>query len=161
MCRPSRFPLAALPTYLAAACLLASVGCCSSFQREWDAAGCYCGHGDGLSGRWEGTWESHSNGHKGKLRAIITRCGEDQYYAHYRATWAMILPFEFELPMTASETDGVHHFTGQADLGCLAGGNYTYSGTAAGGCYQANYCARKDHGVFSMARLPDGGCCSR
>ena len=143
---------------LVAICLLMATGCCSSFQRDWQAAGCDCGYSDGLAGRWEGTWKSHHNGHEGSLRAIITKCGENQYHARYRATFAMVLPFEFELPMTAVEQDGVYCFGGEADLGCLAGGQYTYSGQAAGGCYQANYCANKDHGVFTMHRVSGGGC---
>ena len=157
--RQPRFAAGRLPRsrmLLAAGCLLLATGCCSSFERDWRNAAC-CGDAGGLAGRWEGTWESHVNGHRGSLRAIITPCGENQYYARYRATFAMIVPFEFELPMQATEHEGVYHFDGQADLGCLAGGNYTYYGTAAGGCYQAQYCARKDHGVFSMHRAAD--CC--
>lgn len=146
-----------LQSGLAVLCLLVT-GCCSTFERDWRAAGNQCAYGDGLAGRWEGSWESHVNGHKGSLRAIITRCGENQYYARYRATYAAVLPFEFELPMFAAEQDGVYHFSGEADLGCLAGGVYTYTGQAAGGCYRANYCARKDHGVFTMNRVSSGGC---
>lgn len=176
-----------VPLALAA---LAAAGCCS-FEKEWRDADACCGCGDDpLAGRWEGTWESHVNGHHGRLRAIITRagpasgsgrsCGEGPgvadnagvrdaesetgpaapvpqvrtYRVRYHATFHYVLPFEYEVPMAVTIKDGCCSFSGQADLGCLAGGLFTYSGWSDGCRFESSYCSKKDHGVFSMQRVP-------
>lgn len=137
---------------LAAAGLGLCSGCCT-FERDWKATQMYAYPSDDISGCWEGTWESHTNGHNGRLRAIITKQGENVYYARFKATYAGVLPFEFEVPMHVTEDGGLHSFQGQADLGWLAGGIYTYSGQASPGDFSANYCAEKDQGVFVMSRI--------
>jgi hypothetical protein len=143
-----------LPLGVLIAAILAGVssGCCCTFERDWRAAQ-QCGvPSDQLAGLWEGTWESHYNGHNGKLRAIITNCGGGQYHARYHATFVFVVPYAYDTTHSAVDQGGVTYFSGVQDLGCLAGGVYHYNG-------YADYRADKDYGVFRMRRVGScGGC---
>ena len=146
---------------VAASAVFTGSGCgLCRFHRDWDRAACrfaHCPPGCGVAGLWEGTWESHVNGHHGKLKAIITPCGDHRYHAQFFATFAVVIPAAYEITLTAGDANGVQPFSGNADLGCLAGGIYTYSGQA--GCceFVSSYCAEKDHGIFRMRRVQP--CC--
>lgn len=138
-----------------------SSGCLCTFERDWRAAKDCPVPADNLAGLWEGTWLSHYNGHNGKLRAIITPCGNGRYLAQYKGTFAFIVPFAYETTHSATSQPGVTYFTGQEDLGPLAGGVYHISGWANGAKFVAHYQADKDHGVFEMERVGTcGGCCA-
>ncbi len=131
---------------------------CTAFERDWRACHQFANPCDSFAGRWEGTWHSESTGHKGKLRAIITPTdGDNLYHVRFKATYAFIIPYQFDIPMTVTTDDTGTHFEGQADLGWLAGGNYTYTGEARHGCFQSTYCTKKDTGTFTMSKL-DAGC---
>lgn len=138
-------------TVLASIALL-STGCCT-FEREWRNAQSYAYPAHEVAGVWEGTWCSNHNGHNGTLRAVITKEGENYYHAHFKATWAYIIPFEFELPLTTCSQNGCETFSGSADLGFLAGGAFQFAGSACGSKFDATFCASKDHGVFNMTRV--------
>jgi hypothetical protein len=138
---------------------LAASGCLCTFERVWHAARRQPVPGDNLAGLWEGTWESQYNGHNGKLRAIITPCGNGQYRARYHATFALIVPYSYDTTHTATHAGGVTYFSGEQDLGCLAGGLYRYNGLADGACFTATYRADKDYGVFRMRRVGSGSGC--
>ncbi|MDA0323056.1 MAG: hypothetical protein O2923_10130 [Verrucomicrobia bacterium] len=133
---------------LALAGLLA--GGCSTFNRDWrhhaDAA-----H-DELAGLWQGSWQSDANGHHGGLRCIISPMQDSRLETRYRATYMGILRFEYSLPVDVEGSAGAYSFTGQADLGALAGGVYTYSGGVTGTSFRANYQCERDHGTFRMQR---------
>ncbi|MDA0832567.1 MAG: hypothetical protein O2955_00570 [Planctomycetota bacterium] len=132
---------------------------CTSFERDWRASEQFVNPCDGFSGRWEGSWKSDVNGHHGKLRALISPTDNDRIYnARFKATYAFIIPYQFEIPMTVTTDDQGVHFEGQADLGWLAGGNYTYNGIAHGGQFDSVYCASKDNGIFTMSKVD--ACCS-
>jgi hypothetical protein len=127
-------------------------GCC--FEREWQAAKSYTQPEQELAGCWEGTWQSDYNGHHGGLRAIITKQGEGYYNAHFHATYAVVIPFEFELPLLVTDDGRAYALEGEADLGWLAGGRYTYNGSATASDFIAAYCAEnKDHGTFTMQKV--------
>lgn len=137
----------------------AASGCLCTFERDWRAAQNRSIPADNLAGLWEGTWESHHNGHNGKLRAIITRCGNGQYHARYHATFAVVVPYSYNTTHTATDHGAVTYFSGEQNLGCLAGGLYRYNGQADGMTFVANYRADKDHGVFRMRRVGCGSGC--
>jgi hypothetical protein len=140
---------------------LGTCGCLCTFERDWHAARRQPIPCDNLAGLWEGTWESQYNGHSGKLRAIITPCGNGQYHARYHATFAVIVPYSYDTTHSATHAGDVTYFGGEQDLGCLAGGLYRYNGQANGACFTATYRADKDYGVFRMHRVGCGaGCCS-
>jgi hypothetical protein len=110
-----------------------------------------------LSGCWEGTWVSNQSGHKGKLRATITRIDANHYNASFTGTFFKVLPFRYSVVMTVVEDTGdVVHLKGQKDLGKLAGGCYYYTSRATCCCFHTDYCSKKDHGTFDMQRVP---CC--
>ncbi len=146
----------------ALACLFVLTGCCS-FERDWRTCGSYVSPANDLAGCWEGRWHSDKNGHNGTLRAIITKQGENEYHARFKATFAWILPYRFEIPLAVSEEGGVAAFESQADLGKLAGGVYSYAGQADGCEFVATYCASGgDHGTFTMRRSQTcADCCEQ
>ena len=127
---------------------------CSGFHRAWKTekfqSTTYAS--DALTGAWEGTWLSDVNGHNGRLRALITQNPDGTYHAWYHAKYKRILSFAYSVDMEAQEITGGHTFTGEADLGKLAGGVYSYEGTASDGLYNAHYDCKYDHGVFKMQR---------
>ncbi len=155
-------PPAATRRLIAAATMLMfaslATGCCS-FERNWGCCQTYAHPGNDMAGCWEGRWHSDMNGHEGSLRAIITKQDVNSYHAHFKATFAVIIPYEFEIRMTTTDEGDVHSFESTADLGWLAGGAYSYSGHAGECEFFARYCAENgDHGTFTMRRL---GCCSQ
>lgn len=139
-------------------------GCC--FERQWQAAKSYAYPEQELAGCWEGTWQSDYNGHHGGLRAIITKQGDGYYDAHFHATYAVVIPYEFQLPLLVTDDGRAYVLEGEADLGWLAGGLYTYNGTATATDFAASYCAENnDHGTFTMTKVQtcsecgaDGAC---
>ena len=134
-------------------------GC--SFERQWQEATKYSYPEQELAGCWEGTWQSDYNGHHGGLRAIITKQGEGYYDAHFHATYAAVIPYEFQLPLLVTDDGTAYALEGEADLGWLAGGLYTYNGNATATDFAASYCAEnKDHGTFTMQKKrPCAECC--
>jgi hypothetical protein len=104
-----------------------------------------------MEGRWEGHWLSHVNGHTGKLRCILSQ-EDDTYAARFRATYKKILRFSYTVPLQVEQTNGVWHFHGHEDLGKLAGGVYSYEGTATPTNFHSTYNSKYDHGVFEMQR---------
>ena len=127
-------------------------GC--AFEREWQAAQTYAYPEHELAGCWEGTWQSDWNGHQGGLRAIITKAGAGAYHAQFKATYATVIPFEFDIPLLVTDDGSIYTFESDADLGWLAGGLYNYTGTASGSDFHASFRASNcDHGTFSMQKL--------
>ena len=105
-----------------------------------------------MEGRWKGHWLSSSNGHNGALRCLISKLDGETYQCRYRANYKWFLRFEYAVPLAVREQDGVYHFTGQADLGTLAGGIYRYEGTISGEAFRATYDSRYDRGILEMSR---------
>ena len=102
---------------------------CSSFNRDWKAADKINYASSDLAGRWEGRWLSDVNGHNGKLRCLITHEKDSVYQARFRAHYAKIFRFSYTVPLVAERAPDGFKFAGEADLGGLAGGVYSYRGT--------------------------------
>jgi hypothetical protein len=157
-------PVEILPSQLARVLLLVALcgsltGCC--FEREWQAAKRFSYPERELAGCWEGTWQSDFNGHNGGLRAIITKQGDGYYDAHFHATYLAVIPFEFELPLLVTDDGRAYALEGEADLGWLAGGLYTYNGSATATDFVAAYSAENnDHGTFTMQKVQTCSECS-
>jgi hypothetical protein len=124
---------------------------CSGFNREWKKIGRDSVAGSGLEGRWEGKWVSEKNGHHGKLRCIVRKDGE-VYQARFHAKYQKILSFGYTVPLKAEPTDDGYKFSGEADLGALAGGVYHYDGRADATNFFSTYSSQYDHGTFRMER---------
>jgi hypothetical protein len=107
-----------------------------------------------ITGAWEGTWKSDANGHSGRLRCIMTQTGPAQYNARFKANYKKILGFEYTVPLNVQRDERSYKFTGEADLGSLAGGEYTYKGAANPAKFFSTFDSPSDHGTFQMER-PD------
>ena len=130
-------------------------GGCSTFNHEnWRAAQQPPPPND-LQGRWQGVWVSQVTGHKNELRCLVTKLDDATYqarfHAKYRKGWFTVT-FNYTVPLKAVKTDEAFKFTGDADLGSLAGGLYHYDGHAAGTNFFSTYSCKYDRGTFQMAR---------
>jgi hypothetical protein len=128
---------------------------CSTFNREWKAAAVEPIPADTVAGRWEGLWLSDVNGHDGRLRCLVTRAGDKQYQAHYRATYWKCFRFSYRATMQIEKAPGddAHTFQGEADLGWWGGGVYRYEGRITSTNFFSTYRSKYDHGTFRMKRL--------
>jgi hypothetical protein len=133
--------------------LMASATGCSSFNSQWkNAPASIPSSARDITGKWEGTWKSDANAHSDKLRCLITQESENVYEAYFHAKYKKIFSFSYKMRMeTKPGTDPVQ-FEGAADLGKLAGGRYTYSGSASSTRFDCSYSSKYDHGTFQMAR---------
>ena len=128
-------------------------GCCS-FNRAWNKAGRTPATTDSIEGRWEGRWLSDHNGHAGRLRCVLTRSGDttNTYTAHFRATYWKIFRYSYKAEFPFQPQEGVWHFTGDENLGWLAGGVYHYEGVVSPTNFHSTYRSKYDHGTFEMGR---------
>jgi hypothetical protein len=127
-------------------------GGCSTFNRDWRAAGKQPIPPDAITGRWEGAWKSDASGHTGKLRGLVSKVDETHYRVNFRAAYRHFLHFSYAVPLAVDQGDGVWHFSGEEDLGGLAGGVYRYEGQATPTNFFSTYRSQYDHGTFEMAR---------
>jgi len=132
--------------------LLALTSGCSSFHRDWRAAGKLPTPSDTIQGRWEGSWVSNENGHHGRLRCLLTKDETNRYQARFHAKYKRILSFSYTVPLEVEGENSSARFTGEADLGTLAGGIYTYAGNASPTNFFSTYKSKYDHGTFQMTR---------
>lgn len=132
---------------------------CSTFNYEWRQARTKPVPVDGIAGPWEGRWVSQANGHNDKLRALITPVGTNHYDVKFHAAYKKWITVHFSYTArmeVQSEAGGVVKFRGSEDLGPLAGGVYSYEGTASPTNYFSTFRSKYDHGTFEMQR-PKGG----
>ena len=125
---------------------------CSSFNREWRRVGQQPVPPDSIAGRWEGRWLSDVNAHNGKLRCIITVETNGICAARFRATYMKTLSFSYIVRLQVEQRDGNWRFHGEEDLGAIAGGVYSYIGSATATNFQSTYDSKYDRGIFEMRR---------
>ena len=127
---------------------------CSQFERDWRSPALLKPpeNNDPFVGRWKGYWKSVPSGHSGSLRSIVTKTDDDTCRAQFKASWALLLKFGYTAEMHVTQEGGVAHFTGEADLGKMAGGVYRYDGHADGTTFYCNYRSGADHGYFKLTR---------
>ena len=133
---------------------------CSTFESDWRAAQTFAHPAEDISGCWEGTWESETSGRHGKLRAIITRQDADSYDVEIRTKYARILPVHFEVPVEVHDQGGFHLMQGEADLGWMAGGVFTYTGQSDPREFVCTYREGTDQGIIRMTRHSSSVQCS-
>jgi hypothetical protein len=139
---------------ICAALALLSLTACSSFNRQWKAA-LKQPSPDSLAGPWEGRWTSDATGHNDKLRCIITQKSTNEYDALFHATYKRFLHFGYTVPLKVKQEGNTFTFSGEADLGKMAGGVYTYEGAATPTNFFSTYHSKYDHGKFEMKRPPE------
>ncbi len=148
-------PATAAWTRCTACCVIALLMTGCAFEREWQAAQSYAYPEHELAGCWDGSWQSDSSSRQGDLRAIITKEGAGAYHAHFKATHATGIPFEFDTPLLVTDDGSVYTFESEADLGWLAGGLYNCEGMANGSDFDADFrVSNGNHGSFRMQKLP-------
>ncbi|MCW5553448.1 MAG: hypothetical protein KIS67_14965 [Verrucomicrobiae bacterium] len=125
---------------------------CSTFNRDWRAAGEEPVAPDSIAGRWEGRWLSAVNGHTGRLRGLLTQTGGEQWSARFHATYWKVFRFSSSVELQVEAQAGEWRFLGEKHLGKLAGGVYQYEGHATPAEFQATYRSKYDHGLFEMRR---------
>lgn len=140
-----------LKAFTASAALLLVTGC-SSFNRDYKSVAARQSAGHDLAGAWDGHWRSDKNGHNGRLRCIMTAQQGNLYTARFRARYLKILAYEYSVPLTVHREGTNFTFEGSANLGKLAGGLYTYKGTATLSEFHSTYSCKWDHGKFQLAR---------
>lgn len=128
---------------------------CSGFRKDWQNALASKAPAPGsIEGPWEGTWLSHVNGHKGRLRCLVgpekTAAGERDF--RYRATWKGFLSATFPSVHQVRKTNDGFKFSGEHRMADWAGGLYHYEGSVKNGRFSATYRCELDHGVFELSR---------
>lgn len=123
---------------------------CSTFHRQWSQARKL--PSNGLEGAWDGRWISDLNGHNGRLRCVIEPISNTQCRAKFKAHYWGILRFRYSVVLDLTTKDGTTTFKGDANLGYLAGGNYSYEGSSTSTEFQSTYKSRYDHGRFELKR---------
>ena len=146
------FPRLSLLQCLSLSFLVLAMAGCSTFHRDWRHAASTSPAPSDITGRWQGSWQSDVNGHHGRLRCLVTREGEGEYHARFHANYLKVFRFGYTVPLSVQEANGAFRFQGEADLGRLAGGRYTYEGKATRTEFFSAYQAKKDHGTFRMTR---------
>ena len=124
---------------------------CSTFNRDWKRAAQQPATPASIEGLWEGKWLSDVNGHTGRLRCLLSRESDSRYQARFRATYWKVFRFSYTVPLQFEQRDA-WHFTGEENLGKLAGGVYRYEGHATPTNFFSTYHSKYDHGTFQMRR---------
>jgi hypothetical protein len=129
------------------------LGGCHTFNHDWKKAG-HQPVPDDLSGRWQGVWVSDVTHHNDELRCVITKKYEGVYLARFRAKYhkGLSLHFGYAVPLRVEPGTMPFQFSGDADLGWLAGGKYHYEGHADTTNFFSSYSCKYDHGTFQMSR---------
>jgi hypothetical protein len=127
------------------------VGGCSAFDQDFKAAVQQGPPADSIEGAWEGKWQSQGGHGGGRLRALVTRSGDNIYITQFKAQYAGAFEAESDVMLRVSST-GPLKAGGNADLGYLKGGVYHYEATITPQSFDATYTSESDHGVFNMAR---------
>src|SRR6185436_7786366 len=110
--------------------LMACLCGCSTFNRDWKRAVVPPESESSMEGPWEGSWKSDVNGHRGGLRCLMAHETNSVYRARFRATYGSIFHFSYTVPLEVQPHFAGWEFSGEADLGKLAGGVYYYEGRA-------------------------------
>ena len=125
---------------------------CSTFNRDWKRALQNPPPADSIAGAWDGSWESEVNGHKDRLRCLITPASEGRLRARFRAHYVHVLRFGYTVELEARPGGDNTEFEGTANLGWWAGGVYQYEGRATPTNFFSTYSSKRDHGTFEMRR---------
>lgn len=126
---------------------------CSTFEKDWQHATLDAPSKPGNpAGPWRGTWLSQKMGHTGDLRCLVTEKSPNEYEFRFKATYWKLFRYSYIVNMTTHCTAEGCTFQGKENLGCLAGGVYSYEGVIGTNSFNATYQCKYDHGTFQMQR---------
>jgi len=127
-------------------------GGCTTFNHDWNKTAEQPTPPAGLTGRWQGVWVSDATHHTDKLRCVVTKHDDGTYAARFQAKYHTVLTFGYTIPLKVETATNGFTFSGEANLGWLAGGVYHYEGHADTTNYFSTYSSKYDHGTFQMSR---------
>jgi hypothetical protein len=139
--------------------LIALISGCSGFDQQWkDVAGRAerVGPEPGLDGAWIGWWHSDAGHGGGELRCLLSTAytgAPDDYRAWFKARFWGILTGEHMTMIRGQRQGDTVVFSGNEDMGPLAGGDYRYRGRIDPDEFRANYRSDDDHGTFQLERV--------
>jgi len=130
---------------------------CSNFDSRFARESHAVRKNDAYSGTYEGRWTSSSHpGTGGKLWCILSRQGESEYLAQFKATWHGIFSSTHAVALRtkrASAKSGEVTFAGTAAIKMFVGaGTYRCEGRMDGRQMRACYDATYDRGTFDLSR---------
>ncbi|MBU6400533.1 MAG: hypothetical protein KGS61_09460 [Verrucomicrobia bacterium] len=123
---------------------------CSTFNRDWIAAGPGSSRPNHLRGRWEGEWRSAVNRHHGNLRCVLTDLGDGKCRARFRAKFATVFTVHYAILLEARPVNAGWELSGRANLGWWRGGVYRYEGRVTATNFFSTYACRYDQGTFEL-----------
>jgi len=128
---------------------------CAGFERDWKQA--LADHREGRvtapDGPWEGTWVTTTDGHSGKLRAVVTPAADQpgHYDFHYHATWAKVLSGAYKVRFPVIRERGHYLADGEHTMGKF--GTFGHRAVITDDAFEATFSSDKgDLGSFSMTR---------
>ncbi len=128
---------------------------CGPFERQWkQAVSAYqAGQTSSPIGPWEGTWKTVTNGHTGKLRAIVTapENSTDDYRFRYHATFKKNLSAGYTAHFPVTRSGSTYRVDGQQKLPLY--GTFRHQATITRDRFNATYSSKKGEiGSFEMKR---------
>jgi len=134
----------------------AMLGCHSGFHKRFAAAP-VSADADDMTGAWDGYWINTRSFHAGRLRAIVSRDGDQKYKVDFLAGFkALVIPCaaQYSIELQGTKADGRVEFTGENDLGFFfgSGGVYTYRGYADGSNWVSTFQSKSGNGEFRLKR---------
>ena len=118
--------------------------------RQFNAAWTRAGDDPVQCRRWLGEWRSQTNGHHGALRCVLRRLSDSEYDAFFHARYGGFLRVCYRVRLHALPGSDRGQLEGEADLGALAGGVYTYRGDLQKDRLTCSYACRYDQGEFQL-----------
>jgi hypothetical protein len=110
-----------------------------------------------ITGRWDGSWQSDVNRHRGRLRCVLVQVDPETYEARFRATFWKVFRWSYTVELAGSpQEDGSVVLKGTADLGWLGGGVFRCEGRADSKAFEAQYWSERDEGTFRLRRFDFG-----
>lgn len=105
-----------------------------------------------LSGKWEGCWQSHKNGHQGKLSATFCKVSDCQYRVRFHGTFLKVLPFAYTETFTIMAHSAEQVSLSAAKVLGPVLGRFEVTATATATDFTATFQAKRDCGVFMLHR---------
>ena len=130
------------------------IGCSSIYNQKWKRISETAETQEGVLGRWEGSWLSAVNAHRGKLRCIISETETAHYDFHYWARWS-VFSGTYHVTAPIQTSNSISSFSGTKNLGKLLGGAFEFSGEIEGDEFEATYSSKLDRGKFSLSRVKE------
>ncbi|MGA2174401.1 MAG: hypothetical protein ABSH38_05385 [Verrucomicrobiota bacterium] len=91
-----------------------------------------------------------ANGHHGAMRCVLSNTAAGSYQATFHAVYCGALRVCYTVPLHGWMSGRKLQLEGDADLGRLAGGVYSYKGEAGEEEFNCAYRCQYDHGTFHL-----------